>query len=56
MTQSVWVKLFVNKTTHFVASLYRPPVGGHLPVSDNGNDLLVSFHRLSGTGMTSLIL
>ena len=36
-SESVWVKLFVNKKTHFVASWYRPPVDGHLPVSDNGN-------------------
>ena len=25
-SESVWVKLFVNKKTHFVASWYRPPV------------------------------
>ena len=39
-SESVWVKLFANKKTHFVASWYRPPVDGHLQVSDNGNDLL----------------
>ena len=44
-SESVWVKLFVNKKTHFVASWYRPPVDGHLPVSDNGNDLLNSLER-----------
>ena len=42
---SVWVKLFVNKKTHFVASWYRPPVDGHLPLSDNGNDLLNSLEK-----------
>ena len=36
---------FANKTSHFVASLYRPPVDrpvikGDTPVLDNGNDLL----------------
>ena len=44
-SESVWVKLFVNKKTHFVASWYRPPVEGHLPVSDNGNDLLNSLEK-----------
>ena len=44
-SESVWVKLFVNKKTHFVASWYRPPVDGHLPVSDNGNDLLNSLDK-----------
>ena len=44
-SESVWVKLFVNKKTHFVASWYRPPVDGHLPVSDNGNDLLISLEK-----------
>ena len=39
------VKLFVNKKTHFVARWYRPPVDGHLPVSDNGNDLLNSLEK-----------
>ena len=24
-SESIWVKLFANKTSHFVASLYRPP-------------------------------
>ena len=23
--ESIWVKVFANKTSHFVASLYRPP-------------------------------
>ena len=44
-SESVWVKLFVNKKTHFVASWYRPPADGHLPVSDNGNDLLNSLEK-----------
>ena len=44
-SESVWVKLFVNMKTHFVASWYRPPVDGHLPVSDNGNDLLNSLEK-----------
>ena len=44
-SESVWVKLFVNKKTHFVASWYRPPVDGHLTVSDNGNDLLSSLEK-----------
>ena len=44
-SESVWVKLFVNKKTHFVASWYRPPVDGHLPVSDIGNDLLNSLEK-----------
>ena len=44
-SESVWVKLFVNKKTHFVASWYRPPVDGHLPVSDNENDLLNSLEK-----------
>ena len=44
-SESVWVKLFVNKKTHFVASWYRLPVDGHLPVSDNGNDLLNSLEK-----------
>ena len=25
-SESVWVKVFANKTSHFVASWYRPPV------------------------------
>ena len=37
--------IFVNKKTHFVASWYRPPVDGHLPVSDNGNHLLNSLEK-----------
>ena len=44
-SESVWVKLFVNKKTHFVASWYRPHVDGHLPVSDNENDLLNSMEK-----------
>ena len=44
-SESVWVKSFANKTTHFVASWYRPPVDGHLPVSDNRNDLLNSLEK-----------
>ena len=44
-SESVWVKLFVNMKTHFVASWYRPPVDGYLPVSDNGNDLLNSLEK-----------
>ena len=44
-SESVWVKLIVHKKTHFVASWYRPPVDGHLPVSDNGNDLLNSLEK-----------
>ena len=28
-SESVWVKVFTNKTSHFVASWYRPP-GGNL--------------------------
>ena len=26
-SESVWVKVFANKTSHFVASWYRPPGG-----------------------------
>ena len=26
-SESVWVKVFANKTSHFVASWYRPPDG-----------------------------
>ena len=26
-SESVWVKVFANKTSHFVASYYRPPGG-----------------------------
>ena len=26
-SESVWVKAFANKTSHFVASWYRPPFG-----------------------------
>ena len=44
-SESVWVKLFVNKKTRLVASWYRPPVDGHLPVSYNGNDLLNSLEK-----------
>ena len=44
-SESLWIKRFVNKKTHFVASWYRPPVDGHLPVSDNGNDLLNSLEK-----------
>ena len=53
-SKSVWVKPFANKTTRFVASWYRPPVDGQLPVSDNGNDLLNSQEKFDnlfrGTG------
>ena len=34
MTESVWVKAFANKTSHFVASWYRPP-GGNLETLDS---------------------
>ena len=44
-SESVWVKRFANKTTHVVASWYRPPADGHLPASDNGNDLLNSLKK-----------
>ena len=40
MTQSQ----FGSNLLHFVASWYRPP-NGHLPVSDNGNDLLNSLEK-----------
>ena len=33
-SQSVWVKVFANKTSHFVASLYHPP-GGDLEKLDS---------------------
>ena len=40
-SESIWVKLFVNKKTHFVlAGIDHLSMAGHLPVSDNGNDLL----------------
>ena len=39
------LKLFANKTTHVVARWYRPPADGHLPVSDNGTDLLNSLEK-----------
>ena len=44
-SESVWVKLFVNKKIYFVASWYRPLVDGHLRVSDNGNDLFNSLEK-----------
>ena len=40
-SESVWVKLFANKTSHFVASLDRPP-GGDLAKLESQ---LVSFKR-----------
>ena len=30
-SESVWVKVFANKTSHFVASWYRPPGGDSEP-------------------------
>ena len=33
-SESVWVKVFANKTSHFVASWYRPP-GGDLEMLDS---------------------
>ena len=33
-SESVWVKVFANKTSHFVASWYRPP-GGDLATLDS---------------------
>ena len=33
-SESVWVKVFANKTSHFVASWYRPP-GGDLEKLDS---------------------
>ena len=38
-SESVWVKVFANKTSHFVASWYRPP-GGNL---ENLESQLTSF-------------
>ena len=32
-SDTVWVKVFSNKTSHFVANLYRPP-GGDLATLD----------------------
>ena len=32
-SESIWVKVFANKTSHFVASWYRPP-GGDLEKLD----------------------
>ena len=26
-SESIWVKVFTNKTSHFIASWYRPPRG-----------------------------
>ena len=46
---------FVNKKTHFVASWYRPTVDGHLPVSDNGNDLLNSLEKFDNLFREQLI-
>ena len=45
--ESVWLKRLANKTTHFVARWYQLPVGGHLKVSENGNDLLNSLKGLT---------
>ena len=33
-SESIWVKVFANKTSHFVASWYRPP-GGDLEKLDS---------------------
>ena len=33
-SESIWVKVFANKTSHFVASWYRPP-GGNLETLDS---------------------
>ena len=33
-SESIWVKVFANKTSHFVASSYRPP-GGDLEKLDS---------------------
>ena len=33
-SESIWVKVFANKTSHFVASWYRPP-GGDLKKLDS---------------------
>ena len=40
-SESVWVKVFANKTSHFVASWYRPP-GGDLAKLESQ---LMSFKR-----------
>ena len=46
-SESVWVKKLANKTSHFMASWYQPPVdqpdiNGDLPVLDNGNGIFYS--------------
>ena len=33
-SESIWIKVFANKTSHFVASWYRPP-GGDLEKLDS---------------------
>ena len=40
-SESVWVKVFANKTSHFVASWYRPP-GGDLEKLDSQHKSLES--------------
>ena len=57
-SESVWVKVFANKKSHFVASWYQPPVCrpdiGDLLVLENGNDKWVLVCYI--IGMFCLIL
>ena len=54
-SESVWVKVFANKTSHYVASWYRPPNGtsdfqlfiDHIRNQHKGNKL-PSVHVLGG--------
>ena len=45
-SESVWVKVFANKTSHFVASWYRPPVGDLEKLDSQLESLKVSLKRL----------
>ena len=45
-SRSVWVNVFANKTSHFVASWYRPPGGDSENLSRNLRRSKVSLKRL----------
>ena len=44
--ESIWVKVFANKTSHFVASWYRPPGGNLENLIRNLSRSKVSLKRL----------
>ena len=47
-SESVWVKVFANKTSHFVASWYRPPGGDSEKIDSQLKSLESQLEKIKG--------